>query len=235
MVASRASVAQSTKTRWPNVDDCNDRRPYWAVSPLSSQSINGKVAPMFNRSRGAMLGLATMLSVAGAVVLPSEAKAYTLEGLRWQNEPTSGCCASLGVQYGTLTQTYDSNGYYLGFLSWNHSFNSGVNVNVTTVSSSPWTADDLYNSGVQWDGISIVSAQLNGQYFNAVNMHLNYFYTQNYSQQTVSALAAHEIGHGLGLADSNACVIMQPSTPSRISCNVYVPQQDDKNGVNAQY
>jgi hypothetical protein len=190
---------------------------------------------MSNRSRGAMLGLAAILSAAGTLVLPSEASAYVLENIRWQNEPTSGCCGSFGVEYGTVTQSYDAAGYYTGFLSWNHAFNSGVNVNITTVSSSTWTADDLYNPQITWDGISIVQPQLNPAYINSVGMHLNYYYTQNYSAPTIGALASHEIGHGLGLADDLDCVIMQPSTPTRIFCNVYVPQQDDKNGVNAQY
>ncbi len=190
---------------------------------------------MFYRSRGAMLGLATVLSIAGVVVVPSDAKAYSLEGLRWQGQPTSGCCANLTVQYLTVTKSYDSAGYFSGFLLWNNSFGSGVNVNVTSVSSSRWTADDLYSSGVTWDGLTAVSPQLNGQYFNAVAMHLNWYYTEFYSQQTINALAAHEIGHGLGLDDLGACVVMQISTPQRNACNVFGPVQDDKNGVNAQY
>jgi hypothetical protein len=190
---------------------------------------------MSYRSRGAMLGLAAFLSVAGVIAEPSEAKAYSLEGPRWQGQPTSGCCANLIVEYLTVTQSYDSAGYFTGFLSWNHSFGSGVNVNVTTSSNSRWTADDLYNNQVSWDGLAPFSTTLNGQYFNAVSMHLNYYWTSSYSQSVVNALAAHEIGHGLGLADINACTLMQPSTPQRIACGVYGPTQDDKNGVNAQY
>lgn len=188
---------------------------------------------MFYRSRGAMVGLAAVLSVGGVLLQPREAKAYALEGLRWPGQPTSGCCANLTVEYLTVSASYDSAGYFSGFLMWNNSFNSGVNVNVTSVSSSRWTADDLYNPNVSWDGLTTTSP--NGQYFNAVSMHLNYYWTSTYTQTVINALAAHEIGHGLGLADIGACVLMEPQTPLRNWCGVYSPQQDDKNGVNAQY
>jgi hypothetical protein len=190
---------------------------------------------MFYRSRGAMLGLVAVLSVGGVLVRPTEAKAYSLEGLRWPGQPTSGCCANLTVEYLTVSQSYDLAGYFSGFIDWNNAWGSGVNVNVTSVSSSRWTADDLYNPNFSWDGLTTISPQLNGQYFNAVSMHLNSYWTQIYSQSVINALAAHEIGHGLGLADVNACVLMQPQTQTRIYCGVYGPQQDDKNGVNAQY
>jgi hypothetical protein len=137
------------------------------------------------------------------------------------------------VEYLSVTKSYDLSGYFTGFIDWNHSFNSGVNVNVTSVGSSAWTADDLYNSNVSWDGLTTFSAS--GQYFNAVSMHLNYYWTSTYSQPVINGLAAHEIGHGLGLADIGACVLMEESTPVRSFCGVYGPQQDDKNGVNAQY
>jgi hypothetical protein len=196
---------------------------------------------MLNRSRGAalrggvpcVLGLAAVFYAAGAVMVPSDAEAYVLEGLRWPGQPTSGCCANLNMEYLTLTQTYDSAGYYTGFISWEHGWGSGVNVNINAVSSASWTADDVYYSSVSWDGITIIANS--GSNFTAVGMHLNWYYTQGYAQPTIGALAAHEIGHGLGLADVNSCTLMQPSTPTRVACGVGGPTADDKNGVNAQY
>ncbi len=196
---------------------------------------------MFNRSRGAalrggvpcVLGLAAVFYAAGAVMVPSDAEAYVLEGLRWPGQPSSGCCANLTMEYTSVSKSYDSAGYFTGFISWNHAYGSGVNVNVTSVASAAWTADDVYYSSVSWDGITIIANS--GSYFTAVGMHLNWYYTQSYTQQVIGALAAHEIGHGLGLSDVNSCVLMQPSTPTRVACGVYGPMADDKNGVNAQY
>jgi hypothetical protein len=197
---------------------------------------------MFDRSKAArprrrtplVIGLASVLSIAGAIALPSDASAYNLEGPKWGGTPSSGCCAYLGVQYNYVGQSYDSTGLYLAFLSWNHSFGSGVNVQISAVTSSPWTVQDTYNSGVSWDGMSSLQVGLDLN-FSAAATWMNSYYTGTYAQQVVNGVAAHEIGHVLGLAHSNACVLMQPATILRTACGVYGPVQDDKNGVNSLY
>jgi hypothetical protein len=197
---------------------------------------------MFDRSKAAaarrraplVICLTSVLSIAGAIGLPSDASAYNLEGQKWGGTPSSGCCANLGVQYNNVAQSYDSTGLYLGFLSWNHSFGSGVNVQISAVTSSPWTVQDTYNSGVSWDGLTSLQIGLDLN-FSAAALVMNSYYTGTYAQAVVNGVAAHEIGHSLGLAHNNDCVLMQPSTILRTVCNVFGPVQDDKNGVNSLY
>jgi hypothetical protein len=107
-------------------------------------------------------------------------------------------------------------------------------VQISAVTSSPWTVQDTYNSGVSWDGMTSLQVGLDLN-FSAAATWMNSYYTGTYAQQVVNGVAAHEIGHALGLAHSNACVLMQPATILRTVCGVYGPVQDDKNGVNSLY
>lgn len=158
----------------------------------------------------------------------------SLEGPKCGCQPSSGCCANLGVQYNNVSQSYDSTGFYLGFLLWNHNFGSGANVQINRVSSSVYTVQDMYNSGVSWDGMTSLQVGLDLN-FSAAATWMNSFFTGTYSQQVITGVAAHEVGHVLGLAHSNACVLMQPSTLLRNVCGVSGPVQDDINGVNSLY
>ncbi len=68
-----------------------------------------------------------------------------------------------------------------------------------------------------------------------VSARLNAAYTSGYSADKREGVAAHEVGHTLGLAHSSTCVLMNPTTPDRTNCGVFTPQQDDVDGVQAIY
>lgn len=183
------------------------------------------------------LGLKSL--TAGSVMLlitaigMSPASAYVREGPRWENTPTSGCCANISVQYQPYMYAINSTGWDNGRWAWNAQpdniyLNQG---------SGALTVDDSYSSTVGWDGITYYAwhSCSTGTCFDYANAYLNYYYTSGYSADTIQGVAAHELGHAIGLDHAGGCVIMTAYTSTRNSCGVYVPTQDDLNGAIALY
>lgn len=63
------------------------------------------------------------------------------------------------------------------------------------------TVDDAYASTVGWDGVTYYSwhSCSTGNCFAYANAYLNYYYTSGYSSATIQGVAAHELGHAIGL------------------------------------
>jgi predicted Zn-dependent protease len=171
---------------------------------------------------GAAVGLLSVLGV-------GPASAYHLEGPRWGGTPTSGCCANIHVQYASGFYPDDQVAYNSAIIAWNQSA-----ANVLLVSgSSKLTIDDVINNSVTWDGIT--NYTYSGSSFTAANVLLNYHFTIGYDSSKTKGVAAHELGHALGLAHTSGCVLMTPDTPTRSSCGISGPTSDDVNGVNHLY
>lgn len=119
-----------------------------------------------------------------------------------------------------------------GISDWNNA-SAGVSLS-TTSGSGTATLGDANDSSVSWDGITYYSWD-NNNIVTDVSAYLNVAYTGNYDSTKRKGVAAHEIGHVLGLDHTNSCVLMNPTTPARTNCGVSTPQSDDINGVSSLY
>jgi hypothetical protein len=172
------------------------------------------------------------VAVATAFLFSQAVYAYNLEGPRWANQPKSGCCATFYIYYYSM--------YYQDSVGWDngrHAWNNTASVNVldyTTSSCCTITANDVNDNSKNWDGLTQYG--YSGGSFTYAHLFLNFFYTQNYSTGEIQSVAAHELGHMIGLAHSSGCVLMVGDTYTRWTvCGLNAPVTDDINGANHLY
>jgi predicted Zn-dependent protease len=179
--------------------------------------------------------LAAAVAVATALFLGSAAaaSAYTLEGGRWGGTPTSGCCANIHVQYASSMYSIDRAGWDNARAVWN---GSAANVYLTNASGA-LTVNDSYASTVAWDGITYLSSTSCGSSscWTSANAYMNNYYTRSDSTSTIQGIAAHELGHAMGIGHASGCVLMTAATSTRNSCGIHGPTTDDVNGINRLY
>lgn len=158
----------------------------------------------------------------------SVASAYNTLGGKW---------ASVNPLYfakGTTLTANDIAAYDFSKNAWN---SAATRVNLVENSS-------LYRiylnrswcPGCAWDGQTVINpCPGSGCTYTSVATYLNGAITDSYGTNQRISVAAHEIGHAVGLAHASGAVLMNGATCGWLSryCgyNVYIPQADDRNGV----
>lgn len=158
----------------------------------------------------------------------SNVLAYNLTGEHWR-----AGTLTFGISYISASNE-SSNALNNGTVEWN-------NTNILlTLSEEPigsnvdFTLGDYYDPNTDNDGISYWQAN-GGITYNAQG-YLNAYYTDDYGAQKRLSVAAHEVGHILGLSHSSGAVLMNGSTGVRYGIyGIYYPTADDVNGVQSYY
>jgi len=185
-----------------------------------------------------LITAATLLMLCVPFLESDSAYAYNLYGFKWPGQPAPGtCCANITYVKTSGQYLWDSQGWDDGVNAWN---NSVAPVLYNRAGSANLTLSEVNYTNVSWDGLSDIHA--NGQYISYATSWLNAYHTQPYvaTRQQVQSVAAHELGHDLGLAHNTVgCQLMLPYTSDRWSawggCRANTPQPDDISGANALY
>lgn len=199
------------------------------------------------RARTIVVALILSLTLSVFAMGTQVVRAYNLEGPRWPNQPSSGCCLDIDYYIASGTSSTSTTAWNNAVAAWNGSTANYFLVQVSSTNS----VGSTYNSSVGWDGITTLYSS--GNTFTNFQSLLNTYYTENhdtcghwpfhdcYTDAARKSVAAHEFGHVAGLAHTSSCVLMNPATfgsGGRFTSDcgyINVPKSDDINGVNAQY
>jgi len=155
------------------------------------------------------------------VGVTAPAQAYNLTGAKWSS---GNIRVQISAAYSGTAQAWLD-----AIDDWNY-----TDVNMTRpVGNQPFQMYDVNISSVSWDGYTTWSPSTGT--LASVGAELNYYFTKNYAATTTRGVAAHEIGHGLGLAHRDGCYLMTPYTSTRQSCGIFYTTSDEIAAANALY
>ncbi len=176
--------------------------------------------------------LAATLALTTIFSIPSTAKAWASDWYVWQypTEVTyeidyASCASQTETSWSTCVSDWDNAQNYVDL---SYYYIEDILLTATT------------NNGVAWHGITTKTRTSPPNYYITYAVSwLNEYYTENPSIYDTAnkrrSTAGHELGHTYGLSEYPGAVLMNTSPSERFSYGIYVPQQDDINGITVLY
>lgn len=174
-----------------------------------------------------LLVLALSVGFATAIRFTGGATAYEFLGGSWSSiDPLKFC---ISTSYGNDYYRWLDALYYWRETDTEFDY-------TTTCSGNDAGLVDLDDSGLGWDG---AYALIGDDPYESGLAWLNYHYVENYNVYKINSVSGHEVGHLLGLDHEEGPKLMDNATCGSTSryCtyDVWTPQTDDINGINALY
>ncbi|WP_338555307.1 M57 family metalloprotease [Paenibacillus sp. KS-LC4] len=167
-----------------------------------------------------------------ALIFTSTAFAFTFTGHKWPKSVNS--TYNVYVKYATTNTTYKA-AFDTAVSDWN-SAQSKIKFNLSALNTSTFSTVGTQNvddPSMYGACITYVSPGTTSTSYFTADINIGNPSVVNFPQ-TRRSTTGHELGHALGLGHSSAPVTAIMNS-SRNRENVYLPQTDDKNGINTLY
>lgn len=175
--------------------------------------------------------LTVALVLSSFAVATTTAYAYTEEGCWWPQNYVNNLSVS-----GSFGLTKDATAFWDSTNDWTATPTKVIMFQASASSNPDITGIDGNYGASGWIGQTSYGCwPILGNFYVPVQIQMNTYYTGGYTVDHIRANTGHELGHALGLGHSNMCPAIMNPVDTYITCGIYLPQQDDINGVNAIY